>query len=96
MAIFCIFSLFAGVLIYFLPETRDLPLPETMWDAVRMLNNTEQNRCVGGMRKNDEHEEHHEDEMDHYYVEKGQQEGRDKEEEDEGEDVYLYTNVSKR
>lgn len=38
MAIFCIFSLFAGVLIYFLPETRDLPLPETMWDAVRWIN----------------------------------------------------------
>lgn len=40
MAIFCVFSLFAGVLIYFLPETRDLPLPDTMWDAI-MLKNTQ-------------------------------------------------------
>lgn len=31
MAIFCLFSLFAGVLVTFLPETRDLPLPDTMW-----------------------------------------------------------------
>lgn len=30
MVIFCIFSYFAGVLIYFLPETSDLPLPDTM------------------------------------------------------------------
>jgi hypothetical protein len=31
MAIFCLFSLFAGCLVYFLPETRDLPLPDTLF-----------------------------------------------------------------
>jgi len=49
MAIFCIFSLFAGVLIYFLPETRDCPLPDTMWDAVTMLKNGSGYKCAGGI-----------------------------------------------
>lgn len=30
MFIFSIFSLFAGVLVIFLPETRDRPLPDTL------------------------------------------------------------------
>ncbi|KAI1709884.1 sugar transporter domain-containing protein [Ditylenchus destructor] len=51
MAIFCIFSLFAGVMIYFLPETRDLPLPETMWDAVTMLRNNSTYKCAGGIEE---------------------------------------------
>uniref|UniRef100_A0A915D7H2 Major facilitator superfamily (MFS) profile domain-containing protein n=1 Tax=Ditylenchus dipsaci TaxID=166011 RepID=A0A915D7H2_9BILA len=51
MAIFCIFSLFAGVLIYFLPETRDMPLPDTMWDAVTMLKNNSTYKCVGGIEE---------------------------------------------
>jgi hypothetical protein len=52
MAIFCIFSLFAGVLIYFLPETRDMPLPDTMWDAVTMMkNNSSAYRCAGGLEE---------------------------------------------
>lgn len=45
MAIFCIFSLFAGMLVWRLPETMDIPLPETMWDAVTML------RTDGGKEK---------------------------------------------
>lgn len=36
MAIFACFSLVAGVLVVFLPETQGLPLPETIWDAVNM------------------------------------------------------------
>lgn len=51
MGIFCMFSLFAGVLIYFLPETRDLPLPDTMWDAVTMLKNNNSYKCTGGINK---------------------------------------------
>uniref|UniRef100_A0A183CFW9 MFS domain-containing protein n=1 Tax=Globodera pallida TaxID=36090 RepID=A0A183CFW9_GLOPA len=87
MAIFCIFSLFAGVLIYFLPETKDLPLPETMWDAVRMLNNTEAHRCVGGIQMD-------EGDRDESYGPADQQHQRDDEEEEE--DVPVYTNASKR
>jgi hypothetical protein len=34
MSIFCLFSLFAGVLIYFLPETKDLPLPDTLFVSI--------------------------------------------------------------
>ena len=36
MTIFCVFSLFAGVLVWKLPETMDIPLPETMYDAVML------------------------------------------------------------
>ncbi|KAL3115983.1 hypothetical protein niasHT_007283 [Heterodera trifolii] len=110
MAIFCIFSLFAGVLIYFLPETRDLPLPETMWDAVRMLNNTEANRCVGGiqMEEGDRDESYGQSERkkrrkrrgdgrDGKEVEEEEEREEEEEEEDEEEeDVPLYTNASKR
>jgi hypothetical protein len=49
MAIFCMFSLFAGVLIYFLPETKDLPLPDTMLDATIMLKNQNSYRCASGI-----------------------------------------------
>lgn len=31
MLIFAVFSLCAGVLVIFLPETQDLPLPDTIW-----------------------------------------------------------------
>ncbi|CAD5212943.1 unnamed protein product [Bursaphelenchus okinawaensis] len=65
MGIFCIFSLFAGVLIYFLPETRDLPLPDTMWDAVTMLKNNNSYKCTGGIRRASVIEE--EDEGDDEY-----------------------------
>lgn len=37
MAIFCVFSLVAGMLVWRLPETMNMPLPDTMWDAVTML-----------------------------------------------------------
>jgi OCT family organic cation transporter-like MFS transporter 4/5 len=37
MAIFCLFSLVAGMLVWRLPETMNMPLPDTMWDAVTML-----------------------------------------------------------
>ncbi|CAK5074564.1 unnamed protein product [Meloidogyne enterolobii] len=102
MAVFCVFSLFAGVLIYFLPETRDLPLPETMYDAVRMLNSSgERYRCIGGNQAADGGE--HEDDFDDYYVTKANNNEdnnttlSDVEEEKEiGDDVFLYTNVSKR
>uniref|UniRef100_A0A915NDJ6 Major facilitator superfamily (MFS) profile domain-containing protein n=2 Tax=Meloidogyne incognita group TaxID=654580 RepID=A0A915NDJ6_MELJA len=102
MAVFCVFSLFAGVLIYFLPETRDLPLPETMYDAVRMLNSSgERYRCIGGNQAADGGE--HEDDFDDYYVTKANNNEEnnttlsDVEEEKEiGDDVFLYTNVSKR
>ncbi|KAE9555776.1 hypothetical protein FO519_000990 [Halicephalobus sp. NKZ332] len=36
MTIFCVFSLFAGALVWKLPETMDVPLPETMYDAVML------------------------------------------------------------
>uniref|UniRef100_A0A915NVG3 MFS domain-containing protein n=1 Tax=Meloidogyne floridensis TaxID=298350 RepID=A0A915NVG3_9BILA len=98
MAVFCVFSLFAGVLIYFLPETRDLPLPETMYDAV---SSGERYRCIGGNQAADGGE--HEDDFDDYYVTKANKNEdnnttlSDVEEEKEiGDDVFLYTNVSKR
>jgi hypothetical protein len=84
MAIFCVFSLFAGVLIYFLPETRDLPLPDTMWDAIRMLKTTNAHRCAGVVVGDVGQEE----------AEMGEEE--DEEEDDSNEDAPLYTNVSKR
>lgn len=65
MTIFCLFSLFAGVLIYFLPETRDLPLPDTLFDAVTMLKNNDSYRCAAGIEKNqlsDESNEHEDEE----------------------------------
>ncbi|CAB3399456.1 unnamed protein product [Caenorhabditis bovis] len=37
MIIFSIFSLIAGALVVFLPETQGLPLPETIWDAVTII-----------------------------------------------------------
>ncbi|KAI6172372.1 Solute carrier family 22 member 5 [Aphelenchoides besseyi] len=54
MGIFCLFSLFAGVLIYFLPETRDLPLPDTLFDAVTMLKTNDTYRCAAGIGSKDE------------------------------------------
>jgi len=65
MTIFCLFSLFAGVLIYFLPETRDLPLPDTLFDAVTMLKNNNSYRCASGIEKtqlNEEEASEHDDE----------------------------------
>jgi hypothetical protein len=49
MIIFTIFSLFAGILVLLLPETRDQPLPDTLQDAVTFLKNTDKAyECVGG------------------------------------------------
>uniref|UniRef100_A0A1I7XTJ4 MFS domain-containing protein n=1 Tax=Heterorhabditis bacteriophora TaxID=37862 RepID=A0A1I7XTJ4_HETBA len=45
MLIFAVFSLCAGILVMFLPETQDLPLPDTIWDAVSMLK-SKQKPCV--------------------------------------------------
>lgn len=39
MIIFAIFSLIAGVLTTFLPETKDIPLPETFRDALMFTEN---------------------------------------------------------
>lgn len=80
MAIFCLFSLFAGTLVYFLPETRDLPLPDTLFvsllqpdllirflkfkDAVTMLKNNDSYRCTAGIEKDKLTDEH--DEQDEY------------------------------
>ncbi|PAV74478.1 hypothetical protein WR25_02458 [Diploscapter pachys] len=46
MLIFACFSLIAGALTNFLPETQGLPLPETIWDAVRMME-TKSKPCIG-------------------------------------------------
>uniref|UniRef100_A0A7E4W5L9 MFS domain-containing protein n=1 Tax=Panagrellus redivivus TaxID=6233 RepID=A0A7E4W5L9_PANRE len=43
MAIFCVFSFFAAALVWRLPETIDQPLPETMYDALMMLEGTKTN-----------------------------------------------------
>nr|CDJ96318.1 Major facilitator superfamily MFS-1 domain containing protein [Haemonchus contortus] len=45
MLIFAVFSLCAGILVIFLPETQDVPLPDTIWDAVSMLK-TKQKPCI--------------------------------------------------
>ncbi|KAJ1347021.1 hypothetical protein KIN20_001960 [Parelaphostrongylus tenuis] len=45
MLIFAVFSLCAGFFVMFLPETQDLPLPDTIWDAVSMLK-SEQKPCI--------------------------------------------------
>ncbi|KAK6044429.1 transporter, major facilitator family protein, partial [Cooperia oncophora] len=45
MLIFAVFSLCAGILVIFLPETQDAPLPDTIWDAVSMLK-TNQKPCI--------------------------------------------------
>lgn len=37
MAIFCLFSLVAGMLVWRLPETMNMPLPDTMYDLQTML-----------------------------------------------------------
>ncbi|CAD6193063.1 unnamed protein product [Caenorhabditis auriculariae] len=42
MIIFSVFSLVAGFLVIFLPETQGLPLPETIWDAVIMYTSDKQ------------------------------------------------------
>ncbi|VDK59724.1 unnamed protein product [Anisakis simplex] len=56
MLIFSIFSLVAGSLVMFLPETQDIPLPETIWvgtdtpidqeDAVTMLKTQNTHKCM--------------------------------------------------
>ncbi|TMS40084.1 hypothetical protein L596_006508 [Steinernema carpocapsae] len=46
MIIFAIFSFVAGFLVLFLPETSDLPLPDTIWDAVTMLKSDNKYKCV--------------------------------------------------
>ncbi|KHJ94241.1 hypothetical protein OESDEN_05830 [Oesophagostomum dentatum] len=45
MLIFAVFSLCAGILVMFLPETQDQPLPDTIWDAVTMLK-SKQKPCI--------------------------------------------------
>ncbi|VDM50977.1 unnamed protein product [Toxocara canis] len=46
MLIFSVFSLVAGSLVMFLPETQGVPLPDTIWDAVTMLNTENKCHCV--------------------------------------------------
>uniref|UniRef100_A0A9J2P4G4 Major facilitator superfamily (MFS) profile domain-containing protein n=1 Tax=Ascaris lumbricoides TaxID=6252 RepID=A0A9J2P4G4_ASCLU len=46
MLIFSVFSLVAGSLIMFLPETQGIPLPDTIWDAVTMLKTENKYSCV--------------------------------------------------
>uniref|UniRef100_A0A915DM31 Uncharacterized protein n=1 Tax=Ditylenchus dipsaci TaxID=166011 RepID=A0A915DM31_9BILA len=48
MIIFATFSLFAGMLVMLLPETRDQPLPDTLQDAVTFLKNNHKYECYYG------------------------------------------------
>ncbi|CAI5442413.1 unnamed protein product [Caenorhabditis angaria] len=48
MIIFAIFSLFAGMLVFVLPETSEKPLPETIDDALTFLEPTKQVNCMIG------------------------------------------------
>lgn len=46
MIIFALFSLFAGMLVFVLPETSEKPLPETLDDAINFLEPTKQVNCM--------------------------------------------------
>ncbi|EGT56303.1 hypothetical protein CAEBREN_30847 [Caenorhabditis brenneri] len=46
MIIFSLFSLFAGMLVFVLPETSEKPLPETIDDAINFLEPTKQVNCM--------------------------------------------------
>jgi OCT family organic cation transporter-like MFS transporter 4/5 len=48
LIIFGVFSLVAAAMVFFLPETRDKPLPDTLQDAVSFLKADNSNMCIGG------------------------------------------------
>ncbi|CAJ0586591.1 unnamed protein product, partial [Mesorhabditis spiculigera] len=54
MLIFAVFAGFAGILVFFLPETQGLPLPDTIWDAVTMLKTQKTPSCTSFQRSREE------------------------------------------
>ncbi|KAI6184368.1 hypothetical protein M3Y97_00588600 [Aphelenchoides bicaudatus] len=52
MIIFAIFSLIAGILVIFLPETKGLPLPETFADALLLTKNSNGKYGFYGLSEN--------------------------------------------